>query len=323
MIFQNEPDGFDRPTCFAVGVFDGVHLGHRRILEVLRQEASSRNAATAVFTFPNHPVSVLRPGEPLLLLLTGPEHKRRLLERYGVQLAVMVPFTQELAAVEADQLLRLLREEYQCRALILGEDGRMGKGGVGGPELKEKAAQAGIDLLFIPRVEVNGVPVSSSAVREAVYHSRLGTAADLLGRYFSTFGNIVQGAGRGRELGFPTLNLDCHREARPPFGVYAGWVLMEGREPMPAAANIGVRPTFHEDGERDFLVEAHVIGGDLPDLTGQEMELVYVQKVRDERFFPSSQTLIRAIAGDVEECRRILAQSERPCSGDYAVPVSC
>ncbi|HHN45993.1 MAG TPA: hypothetical protein ENN09_01000, partial [Planctomycetes bacterium] len=279
------PEKPARAAALTVGVFDGVHLGHAAILGRLKELASVEGFLPAAITFRTHPDTVLHPGAGEVFLITSVEHRVRLLQKSGCRQVAALDFTPDFARTSAGEFIRMIRERFDARVLVLGEDARIGSGGEAAEESRELVRSLGMRIETVPAVVVNGEKVSSTLIRRRIYETRLEEAAALLGRRFSSYGSIVPGRRRGSRLGFPTLNLDVMREVRPPFGVYAGWAAIEGAGIFRAAANVGFRPTFGKSAEP--LVEVHVINEDLPDMYGRKAEFIYAAKVRDESLFPS------------------------------------
>jgi riboflavin kinase/FMN adenylyltransferase len=317
-VMQGFPEKWEKPSAVSVGVFDGVHIGHKAIIARLVKASRTKNLLPTVVTFQSHPEKTLHPDEPPVFLLASVEHRTALLQKAGAENVVVLNFTEELAEVAADEFLVMLKDKLGCRSLVLGKDARMGKGGVEAGKLKPLVKKLGMAMEFVPEVMVGGERVSSTKIRQYIYETKLQQAAELLGRKFSSYGKVIPGRKRGRQLGFPTLNIDVHREVRPPFGVYAGWMIIENMGIHKAVTNIGVRPTFEGPGA-DLLVETHVIGEELPELYGRTVEFIYSAKVRDERQFTSPEELRKQIARDVELSAQVLANEKEPCSNDYVL----
>lgn len=300
------------PTVVAPGTFDGVHLGHAAVLGEVVRRAGEKRARPAALVFSRPPRAVLA-GEPSDLV-TSPGHRLELIARLGVELALAMDFTPELARLGAERFA----EEYLAGAfaavgLVLGPDGRLGPGEAGGgPGLVRLGARLGFEVWRVGPVTACGTAASSSALRQAVLDGRLELAECLLGRRVSVQGAVMHGQGRGRLLGYPTLNLDVHREVRPPMGVYAALARVGGRAAaLPAVVNVGFRPTFPAPAEGgglrpDLLVEVHLLSGD-GDLYGRTVEVEFVRLLREERRFDSDAELAAQIARDAAEARAVLA----------------
>jgi riboflavin kinase/FMN adenylyltransferase len=292
------------PAC-TLGVFDGVHRGHRQVFYELQVWARSYGGEAVAITFDRHPLTVLRGIEvPSLLSL---EHRLVEMERHGLDAAVVLDFS-ELKDLEPERFLaEVLRDRLGCRRLLLGFDGRVGKDRAGDPaNLPSLAAPLGIEVRIASRVlDREGRKIGSSAIREAIQRGDLDAAANMLGRPVALRGRVVPGAGRGAGLGAPTANLDLAGEALPPDGVYLVRVF-RGAETAPGLANLGVRPTFG-GGKRAF--EVHVPGWNGP-LYGETIEVRLVRRIRDEIRFAGPEELRARIERDVEELRRAVSAGE-------------
>ncbi len=283
------PDAEPRPRRVAVGVFDGVHLGHREVIA----------DSDTVLTFHPHPLSVIAP-DATPKLLTRQDTKAELVEELGADEMVVIPFDAEFAAREAQDFVdRVLVERLGATHVAVGRNFRFGHKAAGDAAMLE--ADERFETTIHELVEVEGETVSSSHIRGLVLAGEVAHASIFLGRPFQVRGEVVHGDGRGSELGFPTANLvPDERLVRPDQGVYAA--LADGR---PAAVNIGVRPQF-ETG-RGVLIEAYLIDFD-GDLYGRELRIDFLQRLRGEKLFPSVETLTEQIAKDVQQAREICAR---------------
>jgi riboflavin kinase/FMN adenylyltransferase len=286
----------------AIGNFDGLHRGHLKIVERIRRGASERAGTSVVLTFDPHPPRVLRPDKAPPLLMT-PDQKRVALERAGVQGLAIVRFTVELSQWEPEVFVRrVLVDWLRVAEVWVGADFLFGRNRSGNfTLLRALGQQFGFRVEKIDPIRYKDFVVSSTRIRRLVSEGRVEEAGALLGRHFAIEGTIVQGARRGRELGFPTANLSTANELLPPSGVYATFSLVDGIA-RPSVTNIGVRPTF--DGPPVTTVETHVLGFS-GDLYGQRQELAFVQRLRDERRFPDVDALREQIAADVRRAGRL------------------
>ncbi len=291
-------------ALLTIGVFDGVHLGHRYLLERLREEATARRALSGVLTFTNHPRTVIRPGE-CVPYITPVEDRLELLRREGVDMVIPLTFDEALSRLTALEFVDVLRERLNMAGLVMGSSFAMGNRRGGTPEtLAQMGRDRGFSTTVVEPAAAHGEEVSSTAVRDAVARGDVGRAARLLGRQFSLRGRVARGQARGRELGFPTANLSLPAgQILPADGVYAARAIVGG-DSLPAAVNVGVRPTFG-NGER--LVEVHVLdfGGDL---YGCELSVQFVERLRDEVRFESAEALVAQMRKDVEQSRQILGR---------------
>ena len=306
MSFRQQLAGIapDKDTVLTVGVFDGVHLGHRHLLNHLMDWAAP-GCAPAVITFSNRPVTVFRPGT-FPSYLTTPEHKIGLLREAGVELVVPLEFTEELSQVSARQFAELLRGAMRMKGLVLGPDSALGRGREGDlAYMQAEGERLGFWARTVPPLEINGQPVKSRIIREALVAGDVAGGARLLGRSHTLSGKVVVGDQRGRTLGFPTANLDISAGLLwPGDGIYATWAVIGGRR-RPSATSIGVRPTF---GLTQRLVEVYVMDFS-GDLYGQDMTVEFVEKVRNQETFADIDRLIARIEQDVADSRAVLARS--------------
>jgi riboflavin kinase/FMN adenylyltransferase len=299
-----------------VGVFDGVHVGHRFVLDHVVSAARERLVHSVVVTFARHPRALISASAPKLI--TSLPHRLRLFRALGLDAAVVLPFDEAVRTMEAREFARrLFGEALHASQVVLGYNNRFGRGGKGDLELLKAVGQeCGFEARELSDVCVGGNPVSSSRIREAVLEGRLGDASLMLGRPFTILGTVIHGDARGRTLGFPTANLDLHHEVRPPRGVWGCRVRADGLDAF-GLVNIGVRPTLgdvpHVEGgwaDRDRLehVEVHLLDVDM-DLYGRDLELEFLGKLRDELRCDGLPALKERIALDVREFRARLARA--------------
>lgn len=294
------------PVVLAIGVFDGVHLGHRAVIERARKDAEAMGGTAVVVSFDPHPLRVLRP-ENAPRLLTSTQHKSRLIEELGVEHLLLIRFDERFAATPPEEFIRELAAAAKpLREICVGHQWSFGKGRAGNLNLlRELGDQLGFDEVGVEAVHVGDQLVSSTAIRKAVEAGELERAAQLLGRRYTILGTVVKGDQIGRTIGFPTANLAAHNEQFPPNGVYAVKAQLEG-ERYPGVVNIGVRPTIkHATGER--LLELHIFDFD-QDIYGKDVEVEFRAALRPERKFASLDELKEQIARDAEAARKILAE---------------
>jgi riboflavin kinase/FMN adenylyltransferase len=286
----------------SIGVFDGVHLGHQQLLTHLRDEARSKNWLSGVVTFKSHPEVVLA-GENKLLWLNDLETRISLLRNLGIDIVVALPFSSELSRLTARRFVQLLKQHLKMRGLIIGPDFALGRNREGDYEkLRILGEEMGFSVEVIPTVVIDGYVVSSSTIRQALVEGDMKKVEKLIGRLFSLSGQVVSGDRRGRNLGFPTANLDLKPEqALPGDGVYAT-ITHTDDDSLPSVTNIGVRPTF---GGSKRLVETHILDFE-GDLLGQKLTIELVDKLRDEERFDTVEELKAQMIRDVEQARQIL-----------------
>lgn len=299
-------------AAVAVGNFDGVHRGHQALLAAARADARARGGQVVVLTFDPHPARVLTPDRAPARLMTF-DQKAEVLAGLGVDVLAVLPFGPGLAEESAAAFARLvLRDGLQAEAVVVGRNFRFGRGREGGvQDLERLGGELGFATVGVDAVLHGGVPVSSSRVREVLAAGDAAEAAALLGRPHFLDGTVVQGDGRGRQLGTPTANLQTANETLPARGVYACWCALPGGERQPAVTNLGHRPTF---GGGEATIEAHLLDF-AGDLYGQTVRLEFVDRLRPERAFPGVDALRAQIAADVAEARRRLAG---PSAGGYS-----
>jgi len=294
-------DSANSHSVVAVGVFDGVHLGHHRLLHQLLEMASSLQGMPTVVTFANHPDQVLRGDAPPLICSVP--HRLRLLRRAGVLRLVLLQFEPRLQNMTAREFAEdVLIGRLRARGLLLGYDSAMGKDREGTPErFTELGAELGFEVQTGQPFELDHQPVSSTAIRKAIATGDLATARRYLGRFPGALGEVVHGDARGRTIGFPTANVALQNGALPPKGVYAVEAVVDG-ETFAAVANLGTRPTF---GDGEHSLEVHLLDFD-GDLYDRELEVTFRQMLRDERRFDGIDELKAQIARDVEAARACL-----------------
>lgn len=298
-------------SVVSVGVFDGVHLGHRAILEANLEWARELGARPTVVTFRDHPKQTLLGRAPRTL--TSLDHRLELFARAGIEHTLVLPFDEELRRTTAEDFLqRILVEGLGGRAFALGFDSKFGCDRRGTPTLLK---QLGFEVRVVEKVSVGDRAVSSTAIREAVELGDLPSARAMLGRRPGVLGTVVHGAQRGRTLGFPTANLDLHHEMHPPAGVWAGWArVLDGkfRGVWRAVANLGVRPTIDQDSAEPVL-EVHLLEFE-GDLYGSRVEFLFAAALRGEQKFAGLEELSQQIRLDIEAARVLLAELEAPAA---------
>jgi len=297
--FNGWPRG---PIHLAVGVFDGVHLGHRALIAHLARGARLEQATALAATFDPLPIRVLAPGAPPSAL-SDVTDRAKLLREAGADAVVVFRFDEAFAKLSADEFVDRLRTACDLRRIVVGPDFHFGRRAEGDVEkLRARGNRDGFAVDVVTPIEKDGAVVSSTRIRNLLLAGDVEAAARLLGRPYSVRGRVVHGATRGRALGFPTINLALPTERLlPRDGIYAVWAEMgEGR--FKAAATLGVRPTFR-GGER--ILEAYLLDYS-GELYGEEVDVAFVKRLRDEIAFASPAELSAQIARDVEETRRAL-----------------
>ncbi len=291
-------------SVVTIGAFDGVHRGHQMLIGRLVEQARASGAAPVVLTFYPHPRMVLSGFEPGFYL-TLPDDKARLLGKLGVDLVVTHPFDDEVRHIRAADFVERLIAHLNMKALWVGEDFAMGYNREGNVRfLREQGQQRGFSVEVVDLMDAGDERVSSSRIRDALDGGDVAEAERLLGRPYFVRGEVVEGAHRGRMIGFPTANVDVPVELRlPARGVYAGWASVGGRL-HGAAINVGVRPTF--DGSHALTLEAFLLDYS-GSLYGQHLQVHFAERLRDERRFDGVEALVAQIQHDAEQARAALA----------------
>lgn len=297
----------NRDTILTIGVFDGVHLGHKHLLAKLTQRARELNLLSGVVTFNPHPQKVLSP-ETKLLFLTDLNQRVTLLKNEGADVVVVLTFTQALAQLSASHFVGLLKDYLRMKELVIGPDFGLGQKREGNVNTLRALGEAmQFRVTVVPPATVNGEVVSSTAIRKALADGDLRKVHDLIGRAFSLHGKVIPGASRGAKLAFPTANLEIASEqALPAEGVYVTWAYISNRV-YESMTYIGRQLTF---GGQQSMVEVHVLDYH-GNLYGQELKIDIIERLRGEKQFETAEALSQQIARDVEQGRAILSSRNR------------
>ncbi len=298
-----------RPAVVTMGTFDGVHRGHQAVLAEVTRRARAGKLASVLVTFDPHPLAVVNPAAAPKLL-TLPAEKEALVQAQGIDRFVLMPFTPAVAELDAEAFVGRLCDEYGMHELVMGYDHGFGRGRAGDVELVERLArQRDFRMAVVDAVRDNGQPISSTLIRSGVAHGDLDSAARWLGRPYAIRGKVVRGAGRGRTIGIPTINLEPPdpRKLLPPDGVYAVSVTVEKRETGIAKRyggmmNQGPRPTF---GDQARTLEVHLFDFD-GELYGETVDVEWVRRLRDVQAFPSRDALVAQLERDRQAARATL-----------------
>ncbi len=295
------PEPRVRTPIVTWGVFDGVHRGHRKVLQAVLAWARERGVSAMVVTFDRHPAEVLS-GKPVPLVSPLGE-RLRLIGELGIDFCLVLNFTREFAKTSAEEFVRdVVAGRVGAAGIVLGHDSRFGRDRAGDIDvLSRLGGDLGLEVRNCEPEHVRGRPVSSSLVREAIFAGRLEEARFLLERPPSVIGTAVRGDRRGTALGFPTANLELHHAVRPPPGVYAAEVPLDGRA-WRGVVNIGTRPTFGAGAVEGL--EVHLLDYPGGDLYGRVLEVRFLSRIRDERKFESADALRKQIQADIDSVRR-------------------
>lgn len=299
-ILRDDFSSFQGETVLTIGKFDGLHVGHQALIRTVCEEADALGMQAALLTFDPHPLAVLRPEAAPPLITPLPE-KTRLLALYGLDILAILTFTHELAQTRALDFLARIEAGLRPRVFVVGPDFAFGYRREGTLDLlRAWAGERGKRVIVVPPVVVNGERVSGSLVRKKLLNGDVGEAVALLGRAYAITGVVRHGNQRGGRIGIPTANLaPPEGQVVPANGVYVTQVFWNG-EAHPAVTNIGVRPTV--DGHTRFI-ETHILDWE-GDLYGQCIRVEFLERLRDERKFPSLEELIAQIHADIEAARR-------------------
>jgi riboflavin kinase/FMN adenylyltransferase len=298
------PDG-TRGTVVTVGTFDGVHLGHRKVLDEIARRAQRTGTRSLLVTFEPHPLEIVNP-QAAPPLLTVREEREEILAQSELDILAVLPFTRDLSQYTPEQFVELLMKRFRMRELVIGYDHGFGRGRTGDVDLLRalgKERDFGVDV--VDAVTVEHRAVSSTAVRRAVAGGDLALAERLLGRRYSLNAEVVHGAGRGREIGYRTINLAVadRRKLLPPEGVYAVWAEWANGAGG-GMMHLGPRPTF---GETERSLEVHLLDV-VKDLYGAKVKVSWVKRLRDVMKFPSVDALKAQLDKDFNAARAALTQ---------------
>jgi len=294
-----------KPSVTALGVFDGIHLAHAKVLSTAVERARALGIASVVCSFDPHPAAVLRPDQTPAPIATLDENLERI-RAIGPDATLIIPFTLEFSKMEAETFVDdVLVATLGVREVVVGFNHTFGRGARGTAALlKELGDRRGFVTHVLPPLQVNGQTVSSSAIREALREGDVERARSFLGHFYQISGTVARGAGRGRTLGFPTANLRPDRPLILAAGVYAARVAWDGTR-ADAVVNVGYRPTFGED---QYWIEAYVFdfSGDLYD---RQLTIEFQARIRPEMKFAGVEALKRQVAEDMDAARRRLRDS--------------
>lgn len=292
-----------------LGTFDGVHRGHHAVLDEVLRRAGAAGCTSVLVTFDPHPLEIVNPAAAPKLL-TLPEEKEALVRAAGIERFVLMPFTRDVAQLDAESFVRRLRDAYDMRELVMGYDHGFGRGRAGDVELVQRLARThGFGVAVVDAVRDGGQPISSTVIRTALAHGDLDRAARWLGRPYDVRGVVVRGAGRGRTIGIPTINLapPDPRKLLPPDGVYAVTVRIGAQgagsgEQYGGMMNQGPRPTFGEQGR---TLEVHLFDFD-GELYGETVNVAWVRRLREVQAFSSREALVAQLERDRQAARAAL-----------------
>ncbi|EIW18537.1 MULTISPECIES: bifunctional riboflavin kinase/FAD synthetase [Pelosinus] len=298
-------DQYPRITV-ALGTFDGVHIGHQKVISRSVESAKQLNGTSVVFTFSNHPLSIIAPERCPLQIITQ-DDKVELIEKLGVDILLNIPFTAEFLKLSASQFIRLLLDQLNPKHILIGPNYFFGYKRCGTPKLLQKSGlQYGFTTEINPTVYVDDVMVSSTLIRQMIAAGQVHQAANLLGRPVTLKGMVIHGAKRGRLLGYPTINLGIASGlAVPQNGVYAVELIIQDNQ-YNGIANVGTNPTFHDIGRR---IEVHILDFS-GDLYGEAVTVRFLNHIRNEQTFSNSEELKLQIAKDIVAAQKYYQTSQ-------------
>jgi riboflavin kinase/FMN adenylyltransferase len=287
-----------------LGNFDGIHRGHQEIFRMLRQEAEANHGTALVITFFPHPLKVLHPARAPRLI-TNIQDRVELMECCGIDHVLCLPFNEEFAGWDAERFVReILVRKLGIKRVLVGEDFRFGKNREGGLNFLRKHGEPfGYTVRKIEPVQVDGMEISSTRIRQSIQEGLIRESNAMLGRPYNISGTVVEGDKRGRTLGYPTANLATEAELIPPNGVYAVRVVL-GEERLPGVASLGIKPTF---AGQQYSIEAHIFDFDR-EIYGKSLRMEFVERIREEKSFPDPHALVEQINRDAQQARKILEQ---------------
>lgn len=297
----------NQESVVTFGVFDGIHIGHKKVLETVRTRAKTENLTSVLFGFYPHPLAFLAPDKCPPVLMCLPK-RVEILEQIGIDMAIFVNFNERIASMSPHTFVdTILLDTCRAKHVVVGYACQFGKDREGNAQLLESIGeQSQFGVTVVPPTELNGLPIHSTRIREAIARGDLGLASQLLGRTYSLSGTIVRGDGRGRQLGFPTANIETGEQLCPPNGVYAIRARLDERW-LNGVLNIGIRPTFN--GTK-FQVESHLFNFDEM-IYGETIEVFFIQKIRSERKFSDMNALVKQINRDIAAAVEILTQQPK------------
>ncbi len=294
-----------RKSVAAIGIFDGVHVGHQFILDRVVRRARRLGKKSLAITFDPHPAVILNYRNAPPMIMSVP-HRLRILEETGLDACWVIHFTKRVARQEAWRFVRdFLSAKLGVSEIWVGKGFRFGRGNLGTIEfLRLLGKRYGFSIREITPIQLDSQKISSTEIRRLIEKGELVKAEKLLGRPVSILGTVIHGENLGKEIGFPTANLNPHHEAIPPRGVYTVRAVLDGKR-YRGVVNIGIRPTMKIKKNPKITIEVHLIDFS-GNLYGKDIELLFVKKLRGEKFFPSVKALAKQIQKDIQKTRQIL-----------------
>jgi riboflavin kinase/FMN adenylyltransferase len=294
------------PHVITIGNFDGVHRGHQAILNTLKNKAASIHGKALVLTFDNHPSTILRPANQVKRIYTS-GHRNKLLEESGIDSLLHIPFTKEISVQSAEEFLDFIRASVPFHWLILGHDATLGKDRHGDRKrVSDYAKKEGISLEYLDPVTSEGSIISSTKIRELIKQGNLDKASSLLGRPYSIYGKVGQGLGHGKNVLYPTANINLSGLCTPPFGVFAVTASLNGKV-YHGVANLGIAPTVRDN--KDPVLEIHFFHFD-QNIYEHSIEVFFHGFIRPEQKFSTIDELRAQIKLDIQTAHNLLKLSD-------------
>lgn len=299
-----QSDFISSPTAATIGMFDGVHFGHRFVVDFLKQIAREKNLKSVVITFSNHPQTVLHPNCEFKTIMSASE-KVKALEDTGIDYAVLLDFSKQLSELSAKEFLKVIKEKYGVSLLLIGYDHRFGHNSTETfSDYVEYGKAIGVTVIQSPEYEAKTMHISSSAIRKQLLAGNVELANSMLGRPFTLRGKVVKGFQNGRKIGFPTANVDVDKSIiLPKGGVYAATATLQSGEVKGGMLNIGCRPTFDNSCGISIEINIFDFSGDIYD---EEISVSIYSRLRDEKKMESISMLISQLKEDEINIRKIL-----------------
>ena len=293
----------ERKVCLAIGMFDGVHLGHQQVLRQAVRAASQNNLISVAITFDQHPANIISPGQAPAIIQTQAQLIRTI-ELLGIKAILIIKFDQEFSLKTGESFIQELSQGFgSIHSICVGKDFMFGHNRDGNfKSLQRLGQKLGFISYGLPSVMLDGQKISSTRIRTALHEGKLDEAKKMLGRKFSIEGLVIKGDGKGREIGFPTANLDTKGLILPPNGVYAAHARLNGKS-FKSVVNIGIRPTINKTSSLQ-QVEAHLLEFNT-EVYGQVIEIEFISRLRDEILFNSIEELKKQIVSDIYHAKNL------------------
>lgn len=294
-------------TAVTIGVFDGVHIGHRLVIKKTIQEARRIRGKSVVVTFDPHPLYILHPKQRPPRIMSLP-HKLRIFKELGADICIVIKFNERFSALDPKKFIKdMLVDKLGVSTILIGENFLFGKARKGSlPTLKALSKRYDFSIKPVKAVRVSKTMISSTLIRQLISRGDLSRAARLLGRPVSVLGTVVKGDRRGRIIGYPTANIDPHHEVIPPSGVYAVKIRLQNKL-FSGILNLGRCPTFKPKKNVEPTIEVHIFNFN-KDIYGEDLDILFIKKIREERYFLSREVLAGQIRKDEKKARKIFTR---------------